>query len=119
MIGCGHLDQEGDWQFQQFTVTDLSFDAERDMIDEWIAYLLSRGLPLSKIRLFHWAPAEESFLDNAYNSARTRHPEREWPELSWFDLLQRVARREPITVTGALNFGLKSFANAFFALGKI
>ena len=119
LIGCGHLNQAGNWQFKQFTAADLSLDAERDMIDQWVAHLSSWGLPLSKIRLFHWAPAEESFLDNAYNSARARHPERKWPELRWFDLLQRLARREPVTVTGALNFGLKSMANAFFKLGKI
>ncbi len=123
MIGCGRLDSAGNWQFAPFTARDLSFEAERNLIDRWIAYLHSAAaeadVQLSEARLFHWSPAETSILQDAYNSAQARHTERHWPELNWFDLLQRLARREPVTVTGAFNFGLKSFAKALFALGLI
>ena len=34
--------------------------------------------------------------ERAYESARSRHPDRAWPALQWYDLLSRVFRAEPI-----------------------
>ncbi|TMG51304.1 MAG: hypothetical protein E6H91_03490 [Chloroflexi bacterium] len=122
-IGCGTY-RERQWSFQQFTVDDLGVDAEGRMIDEWLAHLAvlatAAGLAsASDVRLVHWSLAEESNFERAYESARSRHPDREWPPLQWYDLLGRVFRAEPVVVKGAFSFGLKAIARALHAHGFI
>jgi len=120
-IGCGTY-REGAWRFRQFTVDDLSLDAEARMIDDWLAYL--RGLcatsatALGEARLIHWSIAEQSNFEKAYDNARSRHPDRDWPALPWYDLLD-IVRAEPIVVRGAFSFSLKSIARAMRANGMI
>lgn len=55
---------------------------------------------------------EPSFLDNSYNSSRSRHPDAEWPALQWFDFLDKVIRKEPVAVRGFFGGGLKAIAKA-------
>jgi hypothetical protein len=122
-IGCGTY-RDRRWSFRQFTVDDLSIDAEARMIDAWLAHLeeLARNFgtdSASHVRLIHWSLAEESNFERAYESARSRHPDRQWPPLQWYDLLGRVFRAEPIVVKGAFSFGLKAIARAMRAHGFI
>jgi len=112
------------WSFRQFTVDDLGVEAEARMIDQWLAHLadLAREAgcaSASDVRLVHWSLAEESNFERAYESARSRHPDRRWPPLVWYDLLGRVFRAQPIVVKGAFSFGLKSIARAMRAHGLI
>lgn len=121
-IGCG-THQGGEWRFRQFTVDDLSIAAEARMIDEWLAHLQAlaadaRG-DVSAARLVHWSPAETSNFERAYDNARARHPDRDWPVLSWFDLLREVVQAEPLVVRGAFSFSLKPIARSLHALGHI
>ena len=122
-IGSGtYLDRR--WTFRQFTVDDLSVEAEARMIDGWLAQLddIAREAGLgspSDVRLVHWSLAEESNFERAYESARSRHPDRDWPPLVWYDLLGRVFRAEPIVVKGAFSFGLKAIARAMKRHGLI
>lgn len=131
-IGCGHYDPEvpgaphakGRWSFAQFTARELSVEAEGEMIDEWVAHLsaLAREAGLARAsdaRLFHWSAAETVSMDSDYSSARERHPEREWPELGWYDLLRNVVRAEPVVIRGSMGFGLKSVGRALRALGHL
>jgi predicted RecB family nuclease len=67
----------------------------------------------------HWSPAETSNFERAYDNARARHPDREWPELTWFDLLHEVVQAEPLVVRGAFSFSLKPIARSLHALGHI
>ncbi|HEV8536127.1 MAG TPA: hypothetical protein VGR87_10485 [Candidatus Limnocylindria bacterium] len=122
-IGCGTY-PDRIWSFAQFTVDDLTVDAEALMIDRWLAHLarLARDTGASStsdVRLVHWSLAEESNFERAYESARSRHPDRDWPPLAWYDLLGRVFRAEPVVVKGAFSFGLKSIARALRAHGLI
>ncbi len=122
-IGCGTY-RDRQWSFDQFTVDDLGVEAEGRMIDEWLTHLaaLAAGAGLasaSDVRLVHWSLAEESSFERAYESARSRHPDREWPALQWYDLLGRVFRAEPVVVRGAFSFGLKAIARALRAHGLI
>ena len=117
MIGCGHV-EDGEWQFKSLTVSRLTEDEELRIIREWVAHMSSVRDRLdpteSTPRIFHWSHAEPTVLDNAYSSARARHQgNADWPELSWYDLLAKVMREEPVVVRGALGFGLKEVANAF------
>ena len=121
MIGCGHV-EKGKWRFGSFCVERLTEDAEAVMIDAWLEHVgqvANRLGTLEKPRLIHWSYAEPVNYEEAYDSARERHPEKGWPKARWFDLWNRVVRREPVVVRGALNFGLKTFARAMHANGLI
>jgi hypothetical protein len=123
-IGCGRL-QDGKWRFDptvdQWTVERIDEPSEAAMIRAWVARMLdlcaARGISLSQARIYHWSPAETSNLDSAYNAARTRHPDADWPDLPWYDLLRKVVKAAPMSVTGAFNFGLKAIAKAMHAHG--
>jgi hypothetical protein len=122
-IGCGRRGPDG-WTFRQFTVRELSLVGELEILDAWIAHLSDQAKAaghgsLADVRLFHWSGAETSSFERAYSSARTRHPQQAWPKLGWYDLLSRVVLAEPVTVRGALGFGLKEVAKALHAHGLV
>lgn len=121
-IGCGTY-RDGTWRFRQFTVDDLTLDAEARMIDDWLAHLRQlasdSAAVLGEVRLIHWSPAEQSNFERAYDNARSRHPDREWPALPWYDLLKDVVQSEPVVVRGSFSFSLKSIARAMRAQGMI
>lgn len=125
-IGCGSLQPNSTWRFSQWTADRLDVAEEGRIIGAWLDHVraasAAAGIALADARLYHWSPAETSTLDTAYNAARSRHPDEDWPdpdELPWFDLLTRLARAEPLTVTGAFGFGLKPIAKAMVAQGMI
>ena len=121
-IGCGHVD-DGAWSFESFTVSGFTEDAEASIIDAWVAHMeevRGRLAPeMAKPMVFHWSPAETSFLETSYNSAVVRHPDHQWPGLGWFDFLKRVMRAEKVRVTGASGLGLKAVAQAMYAKNLI
>ncbi|HEY6202087.1 MAG TPA: hypothetical protein VI056_03500 [Candidatus Limnocylindria bacterium] len=121
-IGCGTY-RGAQWRFEQFTVDDLSLGAEARMIDAWLAHVhgIAReaGCEVVDARLVHWSPAETSNFERAYDNARARHPDRDWPVLTWFDLLHEVVQAEPLVVRGAFSFSLKPIARSLHALGHI
>jgi hypothetical protein len=121
-IGCGRM-EDGEWRFDQWTVDRLTEPDEVAIIDAWVARIkelcAERGIGLDEARLYHWSPAETSTLTTAYNAARKRHPENAWPLLPWFDLLDRVVKPAPLSVTGAFGYGLKDIARAMHAMGLI
>ena len=121
MIGCGHV-ENGSWQFSSFCVERLTEHAEAVMIDAWLEHMGETGGRLGAREeplLIHWSYAEPVNYEEAYDSARERHPDKGWPKVRWFDLWNRVVRREPVVVRGALNFGLKTFARAMHDRGLI
>jgi hypothetical protein len=122
-IGCGTY-AGGSWQFSQFTARSLTAEAEADMIDAWLAHVeqLARANGLAgaaDARLFHWSAAETVFMEGAYSSAMARHPDRGWPLLGWYDLLERIVHAAPVVVRGARSFGLKAVARAMKSHGLI
>jgi hypothetical protein len=121
-IGCGWM-EDGEWRFEQWTVERLDEPSEVAIIDAWVARMQElchdRGVSLDEIRIVHWSPAETSTLTTAYNAARKRHAENEWPLLPWFDLLDRVIKPVPLSVSGAFGYGLKDIARAMQAMGLI
>ena len=123
-IGCGRRRADGSWTFRQWTVDALTAAEERRIIDAWIVHMAETcagaGVKLDQARICHWSAAEPVNLESAYNAARVRHSDAGWPmPLPWFDVLERVIRAEPVAVTGAFNFGLKSIAKAMRAAGFI
>ena len=106
MITCGLLDVNGQWHSRQLTARDLSRSAETDLRMAWKAELNrlaeSHGVEPQDIRLFHWGPLPPTFPVGAY-----------------FDLLENLIHKEPVTVRGAFTFGLADMARAFHCLGLI
>ena len=122
MIGCGHM-EKGEWQWSCFTVDALSEDCEAHSIDGWFAHMEAVRQRLDpdgeEPMVFHWSHAEATTLETAFNSAKNRHPEKDWGNPKWFDFLMRVAREEPVVVNGAFGFGLKAVAKAMYTHGHI
>ena len=121
MIGCGYA-QDGRWIFRSFTTDALTEAEEARIIDDWLFYMQevakARGA-MAGGKIIHWSFAEPVSYEKAYDSARNRHPEKDWPLLTWFDLWSNVFREEPVVVQGALSFGLKAVAKAMHARGLI
>ena len=123
MVGCGHV-ENGEWRFKSLVANDLSETEEIRIIQEWVDHMSAvrdrLDLASGKPRIFHWAHAEPTTLQNAHNSAWNRHNQpADWPDLDWYDFLQKVMRQEPVVVRGALGFGLKAVANAMHSQGLI
>ncbi|MDE0178328.1 MAG: ribonuclease H-like domain-containing protein [Gammaproteobacteria bacterium] len=124
MIGCGHV-EDGAWRFSCFIADRLTAEAEVVAIDSWIEHMRSvrRRLGVTETPLaFHWAHAEQSTLEKAYNSACERHPGKSWadsPDFAWFDLLKNVVKAQPVVVRGAFGFGLKEIARTLHGHGLI
>lgn len=113
MIGCGH-EVDGEWKFSCFTTDRLNEPNEATIIDAWIEHmrLTSEQFGVQHPNVYHWSHAERSTLTTNFNAARVRHPDNNWPEPNWYDFLTKVMRPEPVTVKGALAFGLKAVAKA-------
>ena len=115
LAGCGHMDGRR-WHYRSFLARDLTVESEAEVIDGWVAHMRevrerlgSRDVePL----VFHWSSAETRLFETAYDSAVSRHPDREWPPVRWFDFLERVMRKEPVRIEGAKGLGLKAVARA-------
>ena len=122
MIGCGHMEQ-GEWEWSVFSVDELSESSEADIIEAWFDHMeevRNRLSPdVAEPLVFHWSSAEISTLKTASNSAMERHPDREWTDPNWYDFLGKVIRNEPVVINGALEFGLKSVAQALHSHGLI
>ena len=122
IIGCGHV-EEGEWRWSSFVADALKEGHEAEIIDAWFAHMeaVTRRLDPDgdKPYVFHWSHAEESTLETAFNSAKQRHPEKDWGSPRWFDFLMRVVKAEPVVVRGAFGFGLKAVAKAMSAHGLI
>jgi hypothetical protein len=121
MIGCGHI-EDGEWHFTCYQAGDLTPNSEAAIIDAWLDHMsIVRGRlsPGSEPPVIHWSPAEESTYEKQYNSAKNRHPDKDWPTPHWFDFLNRVMKDEPVVIRGAMNFGLKAVAKALHKHGLI
>ena len=123
MVGCGHV-EAGRWRFECFIADRLDEPSEARAIDAWFAHMAAvraRLAPNSRPLAIHWSPHERYTLEEAFDAAVKRHPEKDWrhPDWAWFDFLARVVREEPVVVRGAHAFGLKAVANAMHGLGLI
>jgi hypothetical protein len=123
MVGCGSVRPDGTCRTEVFTADRLDEAQEKRVIDSWLDHMRAscaeRGISLESARLFHWSPAEVSFIENAYNSAAERHGLPRWKDLPWCDLLATLVRAQPVTVRGAFGFGLKAVTKAMSVAGLI
>lgn len=122
MVGCGHI-EDGEWRWTDFTVDSLTETCESEIIDSWFAHMAEVKQRIdpdgAEPLVYHWSHAERSTFETAFNSAKERHPARNWPEPHWYDFLKLVVREGPVVVRGAFGFGLKAMANAMHRHGLI
>jgi hypothetical protein len=122
MVGCGHI-EEDEWRFSSFVADALETADEASIIDQWITHMGDVAKRLMKDggepKVIHWSPAESSFLESSFTSVKSRHPDKNWPTIHWYDFLSKVVRTEPVVVRGSLGFGLKSVAKAMKRQGLI
>ena len=106
MITWGWISGDGRWQTKQLIARDLSLAAETELKaaskKELTRIAEQAGVPVEKLRLFHWGIAQFP-----------------WPDGNWYDLLDNVIYREPVAVRGAFGFSLPKMAQAFYDLGLI
>jgi|CXWL01.1.fsa_nt_gi hypothetical protein len=123
MVGLGYFAADGGWVFECFVADSLTVASERQMLDTFFAKVnalcAAAAVDLVDACVFHWSHAEESTLDTALRSARHRHPQATWPQISWYDFLTRVVKEEPVVVRGAMGFGLKAIGKALHKHGLI
>lgn len=118
MIGVGY-ELEGEWKFITFLAKDNTLNEEKRMINRFYRYITNLkneilGLNEPYPNMYHWGHAERTL----FQSAKRRHPDNNWNNLVWFDMLQ-VFKKEPIVINGCLNFGLKNIAKAMYKHGFI
>ena len=115
LIGCGHMEGRR-WHYRSFLARELSVDAEGEIVDGWTAHMREvrerLGRRDSEPLVFHWSSAETRLFETDYDSAMSRHPDRAWPPVRWFDFLGMVMRKEPVKIEGAKGLGLKAVALA-------
>ena len=121
-IGCGYVDTDSVWRFAQWTADTITPGAESSIIAAWIDHMervsSTSGTTLAETRILHWSPAESTSFSAAYASSRARLGTH-WPELPFYDLLDRVVGAVPVGIRGAFSFGLKSMVEALSATGEI
>lgn len=104
MVGCG-WEENGRWQYEQFTAAREDHAAEKTMFTEFLAFLDRKGVlrDSDDVVLWHWSQAE------VHQSQRAAQ-RLDLPRLSnlpWADL-QRPFRDGPIAFAGMFDFGLKT-----------
>ncbi len=115
MIGLGYKSQSNKFKFKSFILEENNNNSELKMIQdmwEYIDELLSINKDKSEIRFIHWSNAEINF----YNRFANKHDRLNIPSLSYnnsFDLYKLFVENN-IVVKGALNFSLKTIANAMY-----
>jgi hypothetical protein len=126
MITFGWVDGNGQWQSRQLIARDLTRSGETDLRIAWQTELStlakSHGLQAQDIRLFHWGPLPPTLRDLTppLRDAVSFPPPLAGGRVgAWFDVLENLIHKEPVTVRGAFTFGLADMARAFHSLGLI
>ncbi len=115
MIGLGYKSKVNKFKFKSFILEENNNASELKMIqDMWdyIDNLLSINKDKTEVRFIHWSNAEINF----YNRFAKKHKILNVPLLSYnnsFDLYKLFVENN-IVVKGALNFSLKTIANAMY-----
>jgi len=107
MIGVGFNNKENNWEFKSFILEEKTKESERKMLDDFWLFINGKLKEYNKKEsvFIHWSQAEKI----VYEKIQLRHLNLENKKL--IDLYQ-VFINEPIVVKGALNYSLKTIANA-------
>jgi hypothetical protein len=111
MIGIGFSQIK--WNFKCFISKNKSKESQKEMFTQFWDYINNKLIEMNKKEaiFIHWTDAEPSF----YNRAQK---EFNLPNKNFLDLY-KVFIKEPIVIKGALNYSLKTIANAMYKLKLI
>ena len=99
MIGIGHINNEGIFEYKKFICNDLTKTEESKIMDDFISFLENKNNP----KIYYWS-AEPSI----WKRAEIRNNKNKL-NLKWCDLY-KIFREEPIVIRGCMDFSLKSIA---------
>ncbi len=99
------------WEYKTFMINKYSDDEELKMINNMWDFINNKMLELNKTDyiFIHWSNAEITF----YNNFLSKHPFNNLGQFKSFDLYKLFLDNN-IIVKGALNFSLKTIANAMY-----
>lgn len=105
----------GVWYNEQYREFSLNSDTdwdEKTIIDEFLNFWRESDCP----KIWYWSAEKKIWA----NRKRRLGNKIEWfiPKNLWCDL-SKIFIKEPVTVSGSLNFKLKNIANALYSHGKI
>ena len=124
MIGCGHEDAAGGWQFSEFVTQSLTIAEEERIITEWHAHMDSIASAMAEENecdaddrdLYHWTkgggaepaqyPGKASARRKVMDSAKS-----DYAAVNWVDLEEFIKTAE-FVVKGCWGTSLKPFINA-------
>lgn len=111
MIGIGTFKTK--WNFECFISKSKSKESQKEMFTQFWEFINNKLFEMNKTEavFIHWTDAEPSF----YNRAQK---EFNLPNKTFLDLY-KVFIKEPISIKGALNYSLKTIANAMYKLKLI
>jgi hypothetical protein len=110
MVGLG-WNKNNKWEYKKFIITQNNKNAELDMIKTFWKFVDNKLIEENKSEsvFIHWTKAEPQF----YNKLLARHQTEDLPKKNFYDLYD-LFRNNNIVVKGALNFSLKTIANAMY-----
>lgn len=110
MVSIG-WDNNNSWECETFMINKKTNEEELNMINNMWEFIDNKVKELNKVdyKLIHWSHAEITF----YNKFLSKHPYNNYNEFKSFDLYKLFLDNN-IVVKGALNFSLKTIANAMY-----
>ena len=116
MVGLGWVEKDPNnlldqYMYKTFILETKHINSELIMMNNMLEFVKNKMIELNKTNTIyiHWTNAEVSF----YKKFTNKHPTITFPELNFYDLY-KVFIDNNIVVKGALNFSLKSIANAMY-----
>lgn len=113
MIGVGYNHPKLKWKFKCIVAKNKEIEGQIEMFKEfwkWVNNVLIKNNK-KKALFIHWTHAEETCYNKIRNIINI-------PEKNFLDLYQ-IFISEPIVIKGALNYSLKTVANAMYSHGMI
>ena len=110
MVGLGWT-KNNEWNYKRFIINENNKQAELSMIKNFWNFIDAKLVQENKSEsvFIHWTKAEPQF----YNKLLSRHPTENLPKKNFYDMYD-LFRNNNIVVKGALNFSLKTIANAMY-----
>ena len=105
IIGLIIMNNNSKYTFKDFTIDNLTIDAEKQNIQNWLDFISK----YDNIKIYHWGHAEKTYLENIHK----RFPDLKLPKMIMIDLLHYF-RTEPIIIKNCFNFSLKTIGKNMY-----
>jgi hypothetical protein len=116
LIGVGHI-KNNKWIYTKFVADIISDSEEYRIFNEFMRYIAYEGGEGTPI-LYNWGVAEKSKYMSRINKFKMMNYRLVEFNPIWCNFID-VMKGEPITIKGALNYGLKSIGRAMHRNGMI